>query len=117
MSIDTQLIEFDTGYTYLMDLQFDNPESIHEFGGDEDSMWDVYGRVWTGDDKQIILQKISSNVPPFEQFPLTIEGTDQLCRCLKQQGSSPSIVLGSIIYHQLLYADPLKAWYVSPEDD
>jgi hypothetical protein len=100
-----------------MDLQFDTPSSIHTFGGDEDSMWDVYGHAWTDEDKQTILQNISSNVPLFEQFALSIEGTEQLCRFLKQQGNPPRIILGSIIYHQLLYCSPLKAWYITPEDD
>jgi hypothetical protein len=116
MSEYTQHIEFNTGYIYLMDLQFDTPSSIHMFGGMEDSMLDIYGHVWTQNDRSNILHIIGPNLPPIEQFVLSIEGTSQLCRFLKEEGRPPRVILSSIIYHQLLYNDPLKAWYILPED-
>jgi hypothetical protein len=116
MQVGFQTIEFNTEYVYVMDLQVDSPSSVHTFGGEEDSMLDVYGHAWTHNDKQHILHEIGPNAPLFDQFSLTIEGTEQLCRFLKEQGGSSRIILGSIIYHQLLYCNSLNAWYILPED-
>jgi hypothetical protein len=109
MQPESTIIEFNTGYIYEIDRQFEKAYDIHTFGGEEDALFDVYGHKWSANDKPVILQSLD-NTPPFDQFAFSVEGTNNLYNFLIRSGQKKNLI-GSIIYHQLLYCDPLRAWY------
>jgi hypothetical protein len=78
---------------------------LTEFGGHEDSMFDVVSWVWETGDRQYVCGE------PDVQFPASLEGTEALYGHLKEQGYPTRTVFGLLVWHQLGYTPRLEGNY------
>lgn len=98
-------------------------DTVHSFGGNEDSLFEVHGRRWPVVQREEILQMLDGyELPEFQAFEYTKEGTQQLYEHLTEGDNSPNwmrLVFGCIVYHQMLYVDgaELEGWYIEEEEE
>lgn len=118
-----QRIDFNTGFVYSMRLNNgESLDTVHAFGGYEDSMGDIYQRRWPVVQREEILQMLEDyNLPEFQAFEYSKEGTVQLYEHLTEDRTDPywmRFVFGCIVYHQMLYVDrpELEGWYIEEEE-
>ena len=118
-----QRIDFNTGFVYSMCISDgETLDTVHSFGGYEDSIFEVYGRRWPVAQREEMLQMLEDyNLPEFDAFEHSKEGTMHLYEHLTEGNNGPHwmrFVFGCIVYHQLLYVDrpELEGWYVEEEE-
>ena len=95
-------VYFDTDFEYA-----EGPEHLGEFGGREDSMFDMYSWIW--EDRQTVWDKLvyEGMWPNLGDFPNTLEGTRSLYTLLKEQGYPQKFAFGLLVWHQLGYVSRL----------
>jgi hypothetical protein len=98
-------------------------DTVHSFGGYEDAFMEVYQRKWPVARREELLQMLEEyELPDFDAFEHSKEGTEQLYEHLTEGDNSPDwmrFVFGCIVYHQMLYVDEseLGGWYIEEEEE
>jgi hypothetical protein len=123
---------FNTELEYKFRFGIQPSEDIRVFGGI--NRWDLATpgnkhHEWEQRDMAIIykeleillLDYIVLNMPDFEQYDSTLEGTSELkldlyeyynkTKSIEDERTVARFILGSLIYHQLLYKEKLLASY------
>lgn len=101
-------VYFSTGFRYE-----EGPIHLTEFGGYEDSMFDIVSWVWKKEDQEHVWDRLvrSSTWLDVQVFPATLEGTDALYAALKEQGFPTRFAFGLLVWHQLGYVSRLEGNY------
>jgi hypothetical protein len=82
---------------------------IGKFGGKEDGMFDLSTITWTAADRVRLAPKFHELT---EKYSADIHGSIQLLADLmSKHGANHETTVGSLIYHQLSYCDPLTATF------
>ncbi len=97
-------VHFDTDFTYPIGSNF-----IGSFGGEQWAMWDLCEYTWKAREKPEILQRLEElgELPAFEQYPKTTQGTEELYQSMDHLGHS-KFRFGCVLYHQLTYKSKVK---------
>jgi hypothetical protein len=103
---------FSTGIEYKFVFAAQESSDIELFGTGYIDYDTSYGhRKWTEADIPLLKKHLSRYIVDLSLYPTTTEGTNNLLWSLCTQQLPNDIVLGFVIYHQLLYSCPLTVQY------
>ncbi len=114
---------FNTSFEYKFAFAIQPSSDMQIFGGSElaSKEDDSFAHSWTKDDLpdiketlEILSKFCKLDLLDFETYEKSIKGTNKLWHDLYDKMKSPqdyTFMLGCIIYHQLLYTDPLTVEY------
>ena len=98
---------FNSDFEYKFKFGIQDSNDIRKFGG---LCIDESIHKWSGDDKKYILSMLDGLNINFEKYTEDIDGTYELEQFLTNR-INYTYLLGSLIYHQLLYTDELICEY------
>lgn len=106
---------FNSGFEYKFVFAVQPSSDIELFGGyvirgyyESDNCMEYQ---WTQNDKEFILNKIKDYNIDFENYEKNVDGTYKLKYDLYDKEYNCTILLGCLIYHQLLYIKVLTCKY------